>query len=61
MAQVRVHMKIHEHAYGEPLLLTAEPGLLARGPGLGFGVWAVWGFVFGILGLRVWGLWFKLL
>ena len=25
-------MKLHEHVYGEPLLLMAAPGMLARGP-----------------------------
>ncbi|CAE7365408.1 TEX9, partial [Symbiodinium necroappetens] len=36
---VSVHMKLHEHVYGEPLLLMAAPGMLARGPPLSPGAW----------------------
>ncbi|CAE7458960.1 Tex9 [Symbiodinium sp. CCMP2456] len=36
---VSVHMKLHEHVYGEPLLLMAAPGMLARGPALSPGAW----------------------
>ncbi|CAE7245826.1 Tex9 [Symbiodinium natans] len=36
---VMVQMKLRESVFGEPLLLFAEPGMLARGPSLSSGTW----------------------